>query len=160
MQERVDEGEHPAVADRRRHLRTQRRVRDGVEIRLQIRIDDVAIAGAQQRRDPTQRIFGAATADESHSCAWQTSRRRSVPRPDAGRFARRGPARSESRAGAAPAGPSGSVASDRLRPVRAVPQQHRQRREIRVESRLIHRDRDVIHTRCATIRLHPREGRP
>ena len=53
-------GEHPPVADLRRHRVPQRRVRDGVEIRLEVRIDDVAIARAQQRVDPPQRILGAA----------------------------------------------------------------------------------------------------
>jgi hypothetical protein len=46
------------------------------------------------------------------------------------------------------------VASNRLRAVGPVPQHRRQPGEMRVESRLIHRNRHMVHTRRPAIRLH------
>ena len=48
LQKRVNQGEHPPIADLRRHQRAQGRMRDGIEVGLEVRIDHVVIARLQQ----------------------------------------------------------------------------------------------------------------
>ncbi len=133
-------------------------MRDGVEIRLEVCIDDVSVTLTQQRVHPTQRILGTTLRAK----AIAVRRKRYIE--DRFQYQTQGglhdavPHRWNPQRAPHTRSLRNPVPPNRLRTVCSVSQRSRQRSEVRLESRLIHRDRHMIHTSSATIRPHTRKG--
>src|SRR5271157_3009886 len=160
-QECFQQLQRPPIGDLRFHPLQQFRSRDGVEVALQIRIDDPAVTLLQQGIDAAQRVLAAPFRSESVALRCEVPLEYRLQHCSERRLrhpvAHRG---NPQRALFFAAQLVNPMPPHRLRSITAVRQRMRELFQVRFQVALELFHRHVVHARRPVVRLHSRKGLP